>query len=87
MQISDYSVFAAQDGDGAYYWHIKSGTIQRQPPEQQALQQDQVCSQPNMQIRESVSKSAFLLILVSCNSCFELRPLLNPDSAKTTIIT
>ena len=24
--------FVLQDGDGFYYWHISSGTIQRDPP-------------------------------------------------------
>ena len=27
-----------QDSDGAYYWHIKSGTIQRQPPHNEEFQ-------------------------------------------------
>ena len=33
--------FYFQDSDGPYYWHIKSGTIQRQPPQHEDSQ-DQV---------------------------------------------
>ena len=30
-----------QDSEGAYYWHVKSGTIQREPPQQEDSQDQQ----------------------------------------------
>lgn len=29
----DFRAHIVSDKDGPYYWHIKSGTIQREPPE------------------------------------------------------
>lgn len=31
MKLQLWCIFA--DNDGPYYWHIKSGTIQRDPPD------------------------------------------------------
>ena len=41
------------DDDGPYYWHIKSGTIQREPPENKDS-----CSQPAMNFQRQVVREA-----------------------------
>ena len=41
------------DDDGPYYWHIKSGTIQREPPEKK-----EASSQPAMNFQRHVIHNA-----------------------------
>ena len=41
------------DDDGPYYWHIKSGTIQREPPENKDSS-----SQPAMNFQRQVVREA-----------------------------
>jgi hypothetical protein len=41
------------DDDGPYYWHIKSGTIQREPPEN-----TDSSSQPAMNFQRQVVREA-----------------------------
>ena len=40
ITISKIEFINFQDSDGAYYWHIKSGTIQRQPPHNEDSQDE-----------------------------------------------
>jgi len=42
-----------EDDDGPYYWHIKSGTIQREPPEKK-----EASSQPAMNFQRQVVQNA-----------------------------
>ena len=46
-------IYILLDDDGPYYWHIKSGTIQREPPEKK-----EASSQPAMNFQRQVVQNA-----------------------------
>jgi len=46
-----------EDDDGPYYWHIKSGTIQREPPENNKESQ-----QPALNFKRQIVQEAEVVI-------------------------
>jgi len=71
-----------EDNDGPYYWHIKSGTIQREPPEKK-----EASSQPAMNFQRQVvpdveaSGTVFTPVVPRSTTSFTLSDL---DSGRST---
>lgn len=59
-------VFTLSDNDGPYYWHIKSGTIQRDPPEFTYGKNEP--KTPLVKDAETVSAFSFDVTKSTCNA-------------------